>query len=47
MNNSQQAGEVLNISDHHLLIQNNGELLISTGKSRFETKWKNKTLFCQ
>ena len=44
MNNSQQAGEVLNISDHHLLIQNNGELPISTGKSRFETKWKNKKM---
>lgn len=44
MNNAQQAGEVLNISDHHLLIQNNGELLISTGKSRFETKWKNKKM---
>ena len=25
-------------------VRHNGDLLISTGKSRFETKWKNKTM---
>ena len=44
MKNTQPVGEVISMADHHIQIQNNGELLISTGKSRFETKWKNKKM---
>ena len=35
------VAEVINMADHHINLQNNGELLIALGKSRFETKWKN------
>ena len=45
MTNKANTAEVLRLADHHLQIQNNGELLISTGKSRFETAWKNKTIY--
>lgn len=45
MTNKTNTAEVLRLADHHLQIQNNGELLISTGKSRFETAWKNKTIY--
>lgn len=43
MANRTNTAEVI-LADHHLQIQNNGELLISIGKSRFETAWKNKTI---
>lgn len=39
------AARIINLADHHLKIQNNGELIIATGKSRFETSWKNKTMY--
>lgn len=32
------------LSDYLVPVENNGELLISTGKSRFETAWKNKKI---
>lgn len=38
------VAEVINMADHHINLQNNGELLIALGKSRFETKWKNKKM---
>lgn len=44
MANRTNTAEVIRLADHHLQIQNNGELLISIGKSRFETAWKNKTI---
>lgn len=44
MANRTNTAEVIRLADHHLQIQNNGELLISMGKSRFETAWKNKTI---
>ena len=36
---------VKSLDDYRLSgIENNGELLISTGRSRFETTWKNKKI---
>ena len=31
------------LRDHSIPVRHNGSLLISTGRSRFETEWKNKT----
>ena len=45
MTSKANTAEVLRLADHHLQIQNNSELLISTGRSRFETAWKNKTIY--
>lgn len=36
-------GEVSRMSDHAIAVKYNGKLIISTGRSRFETKWKNGT----
>lgn len=44
MKNGTNKADILRLADSHLQIQNNGELLISTGRSRFETAWKNKTI---
>lgn len=44
MTNRTNKADILRLADSHLQIQNNGELLISTGRSRFETAWKNKTI---
>lgn len=32
------------IEDHNVAIKHNGELAVSTGRSRFELSWKNKTV---
>lgn len=44
MTNRTNKADILRLADPHIQIQNNGELLISTGRSRFETAWKNKTI---
>ncbi len=44
MRNSENTARVIALADHHIQIQNNGELLISTGRSRFETAWKNSKI---
>jgi hypothetical protein len=31
------------LSDHALRVDHDGKLIISEGRSRFETQWKNKT----
>lgn len=36
--------QVINLADHNVKIKYNGELLVSTGKSRYEMSWKNKTM---
>jgi len=36
--------KVINMEDNLLRVQYDGELLISTGKSRFETAWKNRRI---
>ena len=36
-------GEVSRMSDHAIAVKYNGKLIISTGRNRFETKWKNGT----
>lgn len=39
------TARIMNLADYNLHpIQHNGSLLISTGRSRFETAWKNKTI---
>lgn len=38
------APSIQNISDYNISVKHNGELLISEGKSRFETHWKNKKM---
>ena len=38
------APSIQNISDFNISVKHNGELLISEGKSRFETSWKNKKI---
>lgn len=35
---------VLSLNDNTIHVNHNGELLIATGRSRFETAWKNKTM---
>ena len=35
---------IKNLEDYNISVENNGELLISEGKSRFETSWKNKKI---
>ena len=35
---------VLSLNDNTIRVDHNGELLIATGRSRFETAWKNKTM---
>lgn len=44
MGNRDNTARVMNLADYNIRIKHNGELLISTGKSRFETAWKNKTI---
>lgn len=44
MGNRDNTARVMNLVDYNIRIKHNGELLISTGKSRFETAWKNKTI---
>lgn len=36
--------DIINLSEHQLHVQHNGELSISTGRSRFETAWKNRKI---
>lgn len=38
------SNTVLSLNDNAIHVVNNGELLISLGRSRFETSWKNKTM---
>lgn len=39
------ATQIMNIKDYNSIqLEHNGELSISTGKSRFETHWKNKKM---
>lgn len=39
------ATQIMNIKDYNSIqVENNGELSISIGKSRFETHWKNKKM---
>ena len=44
MGNRDNTARVMNLADYNIRIKHNGELLISTGKSRFETAWKNKRI---
>lgn len=37
-----KEADITDITDRKINIENDGELLISTGASRFETSWKNK-----
>ncbi len=39
-----KSSAVLSLVDNNITVDNNGELIISLGKSRFETSWKNKTM---
>lgn len=41
MPRAKQTAEIISISEEMIPVENNGKLLISTGRSRFETKWKN------
>lgn len=36
---------IIKLSDRHEPVKYNGKLIIATGKSRFETSWKNKTMY--
>lgn len=45
MHDETTAAKVVNLADYNLKIQYNGELLISLGRNRYETAWKNKTIF--
>ena len=38
------SNAVIALNENTIHVNNNGELLISTGRSRFETSWKNKTM---
>lgn len=38
------SSTVLSLNDNTIRVDHNGELLIATGRSRFETAWKNKTM---
>ena len=37
-----KEADITDITDRKINVENDGELLISTGASRFETSWKNK-----
>lgn len=38
------SNAVISLNENTIHVNNNGELLISTGRSRFETSWKNKMM---
>lgn len=44
MNDKDNTARIMNLADYNIGIKHNGELLISLGKSRFETAWKNKRI---
>lgn len=44
MNDRGNTARIMNLADYNIGIKHNGELLISLGKSRFETAWKNKRI---
>lgn len=44
MNDKDYTARIMNLADYNIGIKHNGELLISLGKSRFETAWKNKRI---
>lgn len=39
-----KEAEITDIADRAIKVENDGDLLISTGASRFETKWKNRQI---
>ena len=39
-----EQAEITDISDRKITLAYDGDLLISTGRSRFDTSWKNKTI---
>lgn len=41
---TKKNAEITDISDRKIKVENDGDLLVSTGKSRFETAWKNKRM---